>query len=87
MISALIVLEAVTVAVLAWSVAVLVAWPLSEALTGMIGRSIHGTFDFSVAPLGILVCLTASLLLATVASLLPVGSALRLTVREALTYE
>lgn len=87
MISAILVLEAVTIAVLAWSVAALLAWPLSKAIAGMIGRSIHGTFDFSVAPLGLIVCFTVSVLLATVASLLPAGSALRLSVREALSYE
>jgi putative ABC transport system permease protein len=87
MIAAMVVLEAVTAAVLAWSAAVLLAWPLSEALAGMLGRSVHGVFDFSIAPLGIGVCLAASLLLAALASFLPAESALRLTVREALAYE
>jgi len=87
MIAAIVVLEAVVIAVLSWGAAVLIARPLSEALAGMMGRSMHGAFDFSVAPLGILVCLTAALLVAATASLLPAASALRLSVREALTYE
>ncbi|MBV9500381.1 MAG: FtsX-like permease family protein [Acidobacteriaceae bacterium] len=87
MIAAIVVLEAVVIAVLSWGAAVLLARPLSEALAGMMGRSMHGAFDFSVAPLGILVCLTAALLVAATASLLPAASALRLSVREALTYE
>ncbi|MBV9670569.1 MAG: ABC transporter permease [Acidobacteriales bacterium] len=79
--------EAITVAGIAWGVAVLLAWPLSTALADLMGRSMHGAFDFRVAPLGIALCLVMSLSLAAVASLLPAESALRLTVREALAYE
>ena len=87
MIAAIVVLEAAVVAVLAWGAAVVLARPLSEALAGMVGRSMHGAFDFSIAPFGILVSLTAALIVAVTATLLPAASALRLSVREALAYE
>lgn len=87
MIAAIVVLEAVAVAVLAWCAAVLLARPLSQTLAGMMGRSMHGAFDLNISPLGILISLAASLLMAAIASLLPATSALRLSVREALSYE
>ena len=87
MIAGILVCEAVTVAMMAWIAAVILAWPLSQALAGIIGRSLHGTFDFRIAPIGVVTCLMASLLVAALAGFLPAGSALRLSVREALTYE
>jgi putative ABC transport system permease protein len=87
MISAIVVGEALTVAVIAWSAAVLLAFPLAKALAIMIGRLLHGGFDFSIAPLGIVVSLAASAVVALLASLVAARSAMRLTVREVLTYE
>ena len=87
LVAAMVVGEAITVAVIAWIAAVLLSWPLSDALAGMMGRSMHGALDFRVAPIGIAVCLAASLFLAALASFVPAESALRLTVREALAYE
>jgi putative ABC transport system permease protein len=87
LVAAIVVGEAITFAVIAWITAVLLSWPLSGALAGIMGHSMHGALDFRVAPLGIAVCLVASLFLAALASFLPAESALRLTVREALAYE
>jgi putative ABC transport system permease protein len=87
LVTAMVIAEANTVAVIAWITAVLLSWPFSGALAGMIGRSLHGAFDFRVAPYGVILCFAASLLLAALASFLPAESALRLTVREALAYE
>jgi putative ABC transport system permease protein len=87
MIAAIVVLEAVAVALLAWCASILLARPLSQTLAGIMGRSMHGAFDLNISWLGILISLTASLLVAAIASLLPTASALRFSVREALTYE
>jgi putative ABC transport system permease protein len=86
MISVIVIGEAVTVAVIAWGVAVLLSFPLAQALATMIGRLLHCGFDVRIAPLGIVVSLGASAILAILASLVAAISAVRLTVREALTY-
>lgn len=84
---AIVIGEAVTVAVIAWAAAVVLAWPLGAGLDAMIGRLLHGGFDFSLAPLGMVVCLAASVILGVLASLIAANAAARLTVREALSYE
>lgn len=86
-VSAIVIGEAVTVALIAWGAAVLLAWPLSTALAAMIARLLHGQFDFAIAPLGILVSLGASAVVAILSSVLAARSAVKLTVREALAYE
>lgn len=87
MIFAIVIDEAVTIAVIAWGAAVLLAFPLSGELGTMLGQLLHGGFDSRIAPLGIVASLGASAILAILASLVAAGSAVRLTVREALTYE
>jgi putative ABC transport system permease protein len=87
LVKAIIVGEALTVAFMAWIAAVLLAWPLSIAFAGIMGRSMHGAFDFNITPLGIALSLATFLFLAALASLLPAQSGLRLTIREALAYE
>jgi putative ABC transport system permease protein len=87
LVKAMLIVEGVTVALIAWVVAVLLSWPLSTALAEMMGRSMHGAFDFRVAPLGIAGCLATLCFLAALASVLPAESGLRLTVQEALAYE
>jgi putative ABC transport system permease protein len=87
MISAIVIGEAVTIAMISWGAALLLAFPLVKALAAMIGGFLHGTFDSSIAPLGIVMSLAGSGVLAILASLVAARSAVRLTVREALTYE
>ena len=86
-ISAIVIGEAVTVTMISWGAALLMAFPLVKGLAAMIGGLLHGTFDSSIAPLGIVVSLVGSGVLAILASLVAATSAGRLTVREALTYE
>jgi putative ABC transport system permease protein len=86
-ISAVVMGEAVTVAVISWGAAVLLAIPLGKALATMLGHLLHSGFDSRIAPLGIVISLGASGILAILASVAAARSATRLTVREALTYE
>ncbi len=87
MIATMVVGEAIVVAVIAWALAVALAFPLTRALAVMMGRLLHGGFDVSIAPLGIVISIGASAVIATLASLVAANSAVRLTVREALAYE
>ncbi len=87
MIRAIFVGEAVTVAVVAWGVALVLAWPLTRILATMIGQLLHGGFDFAIAPLGIVVAFAALVAAGGMASVLAAMSSVRLSIREALTYE
>jgi len=74
--------EGCVIAVLAWIVAVLVAWPLGKATGYLLMR-----LDFIFDPRGLAIWLVASLILATIASSLPALQASRRPIREALGYE
>jgi putative ABC transport system permease protein len=87
MITAIVIGEAITITTMAWGAAVVLAYPLTKALDAMIGRLLHGGFDFSVAPLGIVASLGVSAIVAVLASVAASASALRVTAREALAYE
>jgi putative ABC transport system permease protein len=87
MISAIVVGEALSIAALAWIAAVPLAFPLTEALTLLIGNLLHGGFDFTVAPMGIVIALGASTVTAVLASVAAASSVVRATVRDALAYE
>ena len=86
-VSAIVIGEAITVAMIAWVAAVLLALPLAKVLATMIAVFLHTGFDVRIAPLGIVVSLGVSAGLAVLASVLAARSAVRLTVREALEYE
>ncbi|MBV9403887.1 MAG: FtsX-like permease family protein [Acidobacteriaceae bacterium] len=87
MISAIVMGEAVTIAIIAWGVALVLAYPVTKMLTALLGELLHGGFDSSVAPLGMLIAFAASVVLGALASSVAARSAVRLTVREALAYE
>jgi putative ABC transport system permease protein len=87
MVAAIVIGEAVTVAMIAWVIAAILGLPLAKVLATMLGGFLHTGFDVSIAPLGIVLSLGASIVLAILASVLAAASAVRLTVREALAYE
>jgi putative ABC transport system permease protein len=87
MIRAIVIGEALTIATIAWGVGVVLAWPLTEVVAGMIGHLLHGSFDFRVAPVGIVIAFGACAAIAASASALAARSAVRITVRQALGYE
>jgi putative ABC transport system permease protein len=87
MVSAIVIGEAITVAMIAWGAAVLLAVPLGKLLATMIGGFLHTEFDVRIALLGVVASLGALVALGVLASVLAAVSAVRLSVREALTYE
>ena len=87
MITAIITGEALTVAIASWAAAVIMAFPITKLLTGMIGRLMHGQFDFTIAPFGVEASLVASAAIAISASIVAARSAMSLPIRKTLAYE
>jgi putative ABC transport system permease protein len=84
----MVVAEGVVIGVLSWTIAALLAWPISKALGNLLVRLfIHGGLDFTFEAAGLLIWLLVSIGLSALASFLPAWKASRATVREALAYE
>jgi putative ABC transport system permease protein len=76
------------IGLISWALAVVVAVPLSAALSRAVGLALLQTplrYAFSFG--GVVIWLALVIVLAAVASLLPAWNASRLTVRDVLTYE
>jgi putative ABC transport system permease protein len=84
----MIVAEGVVIGMLSWSIAALLAWPISKALGNLLVRLVlHGGLDFTFEAIGLLIWMLVSIGLSALASFLPAWKASRATVREALAYE
>ena len=84
----MIIAEGIVIGVLSWTIAVLLALPLSKALGNFMVRVIfHGGLDYSFELLGLWIWLLVSVGVSALASFLPAWRASRATVREALAYE
>ncbi|HEU0251504.1 MAG TPA: FtsX-like permease family protein, partial [Pyrinomonadaceae bacterium] len=84
----MIVAEGIVIGVLSWTIAALLAWPISKALGNLLVRVMFRSgLDFTFEPLGLLIWLLVSISLSAAASFLPAWKASRVTVREALAYE
>jgi putative ABC transport system permease protein len=84
----MIVAEGIVVGVLSWTIAALLAWPISKAIGDFLVRMLlHSGLDFTLEPLGLVIWMLVSIGLSAVASFLPAWRASRITVREALAYE
>jgi putative ABC transport system permease protein len=84
----MIVAEGVVMGVLSWTIAALLAWPISKALGNLLVRMVlHGGLDFTFETRGLLIWLLVSIGLSALASFLPAWRASRATIREALAYE
>ena len=84
----MIVAEGIVIGLLSWTIAALLAWPISKA-TGdfMVQVMFRSGLDFTFEPLGLVIWLLVSIGLSGLASFLPAWKASRITVREALAYE
>jgi hypothetical protein len=88
MVAGIVVIEAVFVAVLAWALAVLAAWPLTALIGSFLTAALfRNGLDITLALAGIAGWLGISIALAFVSSLVPAVSASRRSVREAVSYE
>jgi putative ABC transport system permease protein len=84
----MIVAEGIVIGLLSWTIAALLAWPVSKVLGDILVRVMFRSgVDFTFEPLGLLIWLIISFVLSAAASFLPAWKASRVTVREALAYE
>ena len=84
----MIVAEGVVIGVLSWTIAALLAWPISKAIGDfMVKVMFKSGLDFVFEPVGLLIWIAISIGLSAAASFLPAWKASRVTVREALAYE
>jgi putative ABC transport system permease protein len=80
--------EGIFIGLLSWPVGAMLALPISQLLSGIVGNEFTGaplTYTFSTG--GALFWLTVVFMLAALASFLPAWNASRLSVREVLVYE
>jgi putative ABC transport system permease protein len=84
----LVVVEGILIGAMSWAVAAVIATPISQVMTDIIGQALFQSpivfvFDWN----GMLAWLVVVAVISTVSSLLPALNAARLTVREVLAYE
>jgi len=84
----MVVAEGVVIGLLSWTIAALLAWPVSQALGNVLVRAmLKGGLDFVFEPRGLLIWLIVSISVSAAGSFIPAWKASRTTVREALAYE
>ena len=84
----MIVAEGIVIGLLSWTIAALLAWPISKAIGNFLVQVMFRSgLDFTFEPLGLVIWLVVSIALSGVASFLPAWRASRTTVRETLAYE
>ena len=84
----MIVAEGIVIGLLSWTIAALLAWPISKAIGDfMVRMMFRSGLDFTFEPVGLVIWLLVSIGLSGLASFLPAWKASRTTVREALAYE
>jgi putative ABC transport system permease protein len=88
MIAMIVMGEGLLIGLLGWTIAAIAAWPISKVVgDGLVGLLFRGGLAFRFEPVGIVVWLVCSIVLGSVASLLPAWRASRMTLRETLAYE
>jgi putative ABC transport system permease protein len=84
----MVVVEALVIGILSWTIAALLAWPVSKVLGNVLVRAmLKGGLDFVFEPRGLLIWLIVSISVSAAGSFIPAWKASRATVREALAYE
>jgi putative ABC transport system permease protein len=84
----MVVVEGLVIGLLSWTIAALLAWPISKVVGNFIVRTMFRSgLDFTFEPVGLLIWIVVSISLSAAASFLPAWKASRVTVREALAYE
>jgi len=76
------------IGLMSWAIAALVAAPLGETLSRAVGAAfMQSSLNYTYSISGALIWLAVVLALSATAGLLPAWHAVRLTVRDVLTYE
>ena len=84
----MVVAEGIVIGLLSWTIAALLAWPISKVVANFIAKALFRSgLDFTFEPLGLLIWIIVSIGLSAAASFFPAWKASRVTVREALAYE
>jgi putative ABC transport system permease protein len=84
----LVIVEGIFVGLISWTLAIVLAQPLSALLTGAVGVALlQSPMDYAFSLEGLLIWLVTVLVLSALASYLPARRANRLTIREVLAYE
>lgn len=84
----IVIIEGLLIGLLSWLIAVILAWPVSNALGNVIVKALFRSgLDFTFEPWGLLIWLVVSLSVSAAGSFIPAWKASRTTVREALAYE
>ena len=84
----MIVAEGMVIGLLSWTIAALLAWPISKLVgDSLVQVMFRSGLDFTFEPVGLVIWLLVSISLSALASFLPAWKASRTTVREALAYE
>ena len=84
----MVVAEGVVIGLMSWTIAALLAWPISKAIGNLLVRVLFRSgLDFTFEPAGLLIWMLVSIGLSALASFLPAWRASHATVREALAYE
>ena len=85
---AMVIAEGLVFGVLSWTMAALLAWPVSKFIgDSLVSMMFRSGLDFTYEALGLVIWLMVSVVLSAVASFAPAWRASRATVREALAYE
>lgn len=83
-----VIVEGIFIGVLSWLVGIVLAMPLSKALSDAVGMSIlQSDLNYTFSTGGAIIWFVLVVILSALASILPARSASRVTVREVLAYE
>jgi len=84
----MIVAEGIVIGLLSWTIAAVLAWPMSKVVGNFITKAMFRSgMDIAIEPIGFVIWIAVSIGLSAAASFLPAWNASRVTVREALAYE
>ena len=84
----MVILEGIAIGMFSWLLALVLSFPLSSALETGVGMAMfQRAYPYAIGWQGSVIWLAGALLLSALASALPAGRAVRLTVRDAVAYE
>jgi putative ABC transport system permease protein len=84
----IVIVEGILIGTLSWLIGVLLALPLSRALSNMVGQAImEANLSYTFSIQGVWLWLALVVVLSTLASFVPARNASRVTVRDVLAYE
>ena len=84
----IVIVEGVLIGLISWLIGAILAYPLSQAMSDMVGQSIvQASLSYTYSMEGVGIWLALVIVLAALASFWPARNASRVTVRDVLAYE